>query len=255
MTARRMRHHVRLTVASHAPTCGNMWMCVCVWEREGAQTNPTVKSRLNIYKNLNKSVSTCRAGAYWVKELHTQEPPVSAVINRLQLILAVNDQRVWVVVKEKSRKTYPLVLNSLKNQKFLKFSTSCKCELCVCCRNFATSWWNGPEAASASSQRSKRVAVLQYGNIFSNRISYSLKTHVYLLTVWFAHIVLFVVDCLCYSYLETSIRVKGGFMNVMFLFLIRCKCEIFQRNKHSYHTVVTQIFTAFVWSRFYSNDT
>lgn len=133
---------------------------------------------------------------------------VSAVINRLQLILVVNDQRVWVVGKKKSRKTYPLLLNTFENQKFLKFSTSFKCELCVCCRNFATSWWNGPEAASASSQRSKRVAVLQYGNIFSNRITYSLKTHVYLLTVWFAHIVLFVVDCVCYSSLEASISVR-----------------------------------------------
>lgn len=109
MTARRMWQRVRLAAASHAPTCGNMWMYVCVCL--GAQTNPT---RLNIYKNLNKSVSTCRAGAYWVKGLHTQGPPVSAVINRLQLILAVNDRRVWVVGKERHTHCY-LIPSRIKN--------------------------------------------------------------------------------------------------------------------------------------------
>lgn len=38
--------------------------------------------------------------------------------------------------------------------------------LCVCCRYFAASRWNSPEAASASTQRSTRDAVLQHGNVY-----------------------------------------------------------------------------------------
>lgn len=44
-----------------------------------------------------------------------------------------------------------------------------KCHLCVCCRYFAASRWNSPQAASASTQRSTRDAVLQHGNVCINK--------------------------------------------------------------------------------------
>lgn len=90
-------------------TCTNRHVCVCVWLGGGVVGVGKLNSKIKV-KHLQKlKQERFDMPCYWVKGLHTQEPPVSAVINRLQLILAVNDQRVWVVGKKKVKKDIPTV--------------------------------------------------------------------------------------------------------------------------------------------------